>query len=143
MFSFKSLALTAAIAFGAFTTAFAAPTIGADIASIAERDVSVRSVAVILADVTVKVTPIVAELGKFSLLFPVILMLTICPQVSSRRPTLPLMSLRLSVMTSGEYSPKPLLRSMPSLVSTLVSSSPMSLVPLLSPLPNLPKLSLP
>ncbi len=70
MFSFKSLAITAAVAFGAFTTAFAAPTVANDVASIAERGVSVRSVAVILADVTAKVTPLVTEIRKSILFFP-------------------------------------------------------------------------
>ena len=62
MLSFKSLAFAAAVAFGAFTTAFAAPAVASEVAA---RDLlSARSVAVIVADVHTKITPYVVQLSK-------------------------------------------------------------------------------
>ena len=61
MLSFKSLAFAAAVAFGALSTAFAAPAVvaGSDIAA---RGVSVRGVADIIVGVKADILPYVNEL---------------------------------------------------------------------------------
>ncbi|KAJ3484278.1 hypothetical protein NLI96_g5738 [Meripilus lineatus] len=60
MFSFKSLAFAAAVAFGIFTTAYAAPTVGSELVS--RCDSGCRSVPVILAEVQAQITPLALEL---------------------------------------------------------------------------------
>ncbi|THH19882.1 hypothetical protein EUX98_g8690 [Antrodiella citrinella] len=59
MLSFKSLAFVAAVAFGAFSTAFAAPATSSELVA---RDV--RGVAAIIADLNVKIGPSVLQLNS-------------------------------------------------------------------------------
>ncbi|KAH8096850.1 hypothetical protein BXZ70DRAFT_944800 [Cristinia sonorae] len=61
MLSFKSLAIAAAVAFGAISTVYAAPAVSSDVA-VARDVVAIRGVAAIVAEVHAKVTPFVAQL---------------------------------------------------------------------------------
>ncbi|TCD66871.1 hypothetical protein EIP91_000769 [Steccherinum ochraceum] len=63
MLSFKSLAFAAAVAFGALSTAFAAPAVvGSEV--VARDLVAARGVAVILTDVHTKIQPHILELNS-------------------------------------------------------------------------------